>query len=154
MRLLGHLVLGVFSLLSLFRLCSLLASVGRSLCGWSCWLLPGGSLLLSCVGWLLRFVAFVVGRVFFSVSSRPALGRWRFSLWRWFCVPVSSLASLRASCPVCAVRPAVVVRFGRSRGLVLLVWVLACPLYSDEEEETMSPCGGGGGGFAAAPAFA
>lgn len=154
----------------LFRFCSFSSFLPRWFWGWLSWCFGGGLgvglglFLLSLSFFLPLFVFFfvwllvflVVRRCFFVRFPRPRLGRFRLSLWRWFCVPAASLSSLRASCPVWFVRPAVVCR--RS-GVVLFFWVLACPLFADGETETncepltlKPPYGGESGGKAAAVA--
>lgn len=139
-----------------FRFCRFSAFVPR-LFSWWCSLLPGGGLPAALLVAFLLFPLFVffavwllvfavVRRLFFVRFPRPALGRWRWSFWRWSCVPSSSLPSLRASVPVWVVRPALVCR--RS-GAVLFFWVLVCPLEDDEEENFAAVAAG-----AAAPAAA
>lgn len=90
--------------------------------------------LFACGLLLLWFLCFVVLRaVCFVRFRRPAslfglpasFGSVR--LWRWSCVPLSSLPAVRSSRFVWAVRPAVV---SRRSGVVLFVWVLWCPLPS------------------------
>ena len=152
----------------LFRFCSFSSFLPRWFWGWLSWCFGGGLgvgvglLLLSLSFFLPLFVFFgvwlavflLVRRAFFVRLPRPRLGRFRFSFWRWFCVPASSLSAVRASCPVWFVRPAVVCR--RS-GAVLCFWVLACPLFADSETNCepltlKPPYGGESGGKAAAVA--
>lgn len=131
-----------------FRFCSRLAALGRLVGGVVPPLFCRPPLLFAVVGGLLRAVAWLVGSVFFVRFPRPRLGRLRWSFWRWGCLPASSLPAFRAAVPVWRVAPAVVVRCGACRGLVLSFWVLSC------SPSLLPPCGGGGGGIAAAPAAA
>lgn len=148
-----------------FRFCSFSSFLPRWFRGWLSWCF-GGCGLCAGVGffvvsllvflplfvflfcWLVVFL--VVRRCCFVCFPRPRLGRFRFLFWRWFCVPASSLSVLRASCPVWFVRPAVVCR--RS-GVVLSFWVLACPLFADDEAENNAAVAAGAAAPAAAPAL-
>lgn len=114
-------------------------------------------------GVLLCVLCRVVGSVFFVRRPCPSCpwGFWSSRCWwRWCCLPSSSVAAFRASVPVLVVAPAVVVRFGRCRGVVLSSWVFFCSLgfpegtttTNCEPPTTKPPYGGESGGNAAAVA--
>lgn len=114
-------------------------------------------------GVLLCVLCRVVGSVFFVRRPCPSCpwGFWSSRCWwRWCCLPSSSVAAFRASVPVLVVAPAVVVRFGRCRGVVLSSWVFFCSLGFPEGTTTTNcepptikpPYGGESGGNAAAVA--
>lgn len=116
-------------------------------------------------GVLLCVLCRVVGSVFFVRRPCPSCpwGFWSSRCWwRWCCLPSSSVAAFRASVPVLVVAPAVVVRFGRCRGVVLSSWVFFCSLgfpegtttTNCEPPTTKPPYGGESGGNAAAVAAA
>lgn len=112
----------VFVVLRFVVGCSRFSAWLRSRVCSSSYILPW--LVLSVAFLPFRFVAWVVSLVRFVRFPRPARFWWLGgSACRWFCVPLSSLSSVRASCFVFAVRPAVVCR--RS-GVVLFVWVWGC----------------------------
>ncbi len=153
-------------MLRLFSVLCVVAGFGhrcRDWCPrWLSWLCV--PVVVPAFGVLLCALCRVVGAVFFVRRPCPVAPRgfspWR-CWWRWCCLPSSSVARFRASVPVLVVAPAVVVRFGRCRGVVLSSWVFFCSLGSpegtptDSEPQTLKPpCSGGGGGFAAASAAA
>lgn len=132
-------------MLRLFSVLCRVAAAGR-------WLSGCGVFCLPLLGLLLRFVAWAVGSVFFVRLPRPALPwlPWRVArCCAWVCV---APAVVRASSPCCFVAPALVVRFGRCRGLVLRCWVFAPRDWGPESAQEEAAVAAGCGGFAAAPA--